>query len=60
MDDARSLGEQAVAALRRTVAAGLRDFAFMRRNPDLDPLRARPDVQELMMDFEFPEEPFAK
>jgi serine/threonine-protein kinase len=60
MDDARSLGEQAVDALRRAVAAGLQDFAFMRRDPDLDPLRSRPDFQALMMDLEFPEEPFAK
>jgi eukaryotic-like serine/threonine-protein kinase len=58
--DAGSLGEQAVDALRRAVAAGLRDFAFMRRDPDLDPLRSRPDFQVLMMDLEFPEEPFAR
>jgi serine/threonine-protein kinase len=58
--DAGSLGEQAVDALRRAVPAGLRDFAFMRRDPDLDPLRSRPDFQALMMDLEFPDEPFAK
>ncbi len=58
--DSGSLGEQAVDALRRAVTAGLRDFAFMRRDPDLDPLRPRPDFQSLMMDLEFPEEPFAK
>ncbi len=57
--DAGSLGEQAVYALRRAVAAGSRDIAFMRRDPDLDPLRSRPDFQALMMDLEFPEEPFA-
>ena len=32
----------------------------MRRDTDLDPLRSRPDFQVLMMDLEFPEEPFAK
>jgi serine/threonine-protein kinase len=59
-DDVRSLGGQAVDALRRAVAAGLQDLAFMRRDSDLDPLRSRPDFQLLMMDLAFPEEPFAK
>ncbi len=58
-DDARSLGEQAVDALRRAVAAGLEDLAFMRRDTDLDPLRSRPDFQLLMMDLSFPDQPFA-
>jgi eukaryotic-like serine/threonine-protein kinase len=58
--DAGSLGQQAVDALRRAIAAGLQDYAFMRRDPDLDPLRSRPDFRALMMDLEFPEEPFAK
>jgi len=43
----------------RAVAAGLQDAAFMRRDADLDPLRARPDFQMLMMDLAFPDEPFA-
>ena len=55
-----SLGEQAVDALRRAVAAGLRDLAFMRRDPDLDPLRSRPDFQVLIMDLAFPDDPFAR
>jgi len=55
-----SLGEQAVLTLRRAIAAGLRDFAFMRRDTDLDPLRSRPDFQMLMMDLAFPEQPFAQ
>jgi serine/threonine-protein kinase len=58
--DAGSLGGQSVEALRRAVAAGLGDIAFMRRDPDLDPLRSRPDFQLLMMDLEFPEEPVAR
>jgi tetratricopeptide (TPR) repeat protein len=58
--DAGSLGEQAVATLRRAVAAGLGDIAFMRRDPDLDPLRSRADFQLLMMDLAFPDEPFAR
>jgi hypothetical protein len=30
----------------------------MNRDPDLDPLRARPDFQALIMDLEFPPDPF--
>ena len=55
-----SLGEQAVETLRRAVAAGLQDVAFMRRDTDLDPLRSRPDFQMFMMDLAFPDEPFAR
>jgi serine/threonine-protein kinase len=58
--DVSSLGEQAVLALRRAVAAGLRDLTFMRKDADLDPLRSRPDFQVLLLDLAFPEEPFAK
>jgi hypothetical protein len=32
----------------------------MNRDPDLDPLRARPDFQVLMADFSFPSDPFSK
>ncbi len=58
--EARSLGEQAVETLRRAVAAGLQDVAYMRRDTDLDPLRSRPEFQLLLMDLAFPEEPFAQ
>jgi eukaryotic-like serine/threonine-protein kinase len=58
--DVRRLGEQAVATLRRAVAAGLEDVAFMRKDADLDPLRSRPDFQILLMDLAFPDRPFAK
>jgi serine/threonine-protein kinase len=58
--EAGSLGEQAVDALRRAVDAGLQDLAFMRKDPDLDPLRSRPDFRMLMMDLAFPENPFAE
>ncbi len=55
-----SLGEQAVEALRRAVAAGLHDLAFMRRDPDLDALRSRSDFQLLLLDLAFPDDPFAR
>ena len=60
LDEAHSLGTEAVQALHRAVAAGLRDFAFMRRDVDLDPLRLRSDFQMLIMDLAFPIEPFAQ
>jgi serine/threonine-protein kinase len=56
--DADRLGESAVETLRRAIAAGLEDVAFMRRDTDLDPLRSRPDFQLLLMDLAFPVEPF--
>ena len=45
--------------LRRAIAAGYRPVDWMRRDPDLAPLRSRPDFQLLMMDLSFPAEPFA-
>jgi tetratricopeptide (TPR) repeat protein len=50
---------RAMEMLRRAVAAGYRDVAWMRRDPDLDPLHSRFDFQLLMMDLAFPAEPFA-
>jgi hypothetical protein len=32
----------------------------MKRDPDLDPLRVRPDFQALMADLAFPSDPFSK
>jgi serine/threonine-protein kinase len=50
---------RAMEMLRRAVAAGYRDVAWMRRDPDLDPLRARADFQVLLLDVAFPADPFA-
>ena len=58
--EAGALGGQAIDALRRAVAAGLGDLAFMRKDPDLDALRSRPDFRMLMMDLAFPDEPFVR
>jgi hypothetical protein len=48
----------AIDVLRRAVAAGFRDFAHMRVDADLDPLRGRGDFQLLLMDLMFPINPF--
>ena len=52
--------ERAIAALRRAMAAGLRDVASLRLDTDLDPIRSRPDFQLLTMDLAFPADPFAR
>ena len=51
--------DTAMGVLRRAVAAGYRNVTWMQRDPDLDPLRARPDFQVLMVDLAFPSEPFS-
>jgi serine/threonine-protein kinase len=59
-DEVASLAQQAVLTLRRAVAAGFHDLAFMRKDTDLDPLRPRPDFQMLLLDLAFPEMPVAR
>jgi serine/threonine protein kinase/tetratricopeptide (TPR) repeat protein len=51
--------DRAMDLLRRAVAAGYRSFGGWRRDPDLDPLRWRPDFQLLQMDVAFPADAFA-
>ena len=52
--------DKAMVVLHRAVAAGYRNDNWMRRDPDLDPLRARPDFQALIMDLAMPVDPFAR
>jgi serine/threonine-protein kinase len=47
-------------ALRRAIAAGYRDVHWMRRDPDLNPLRALPEFQALLLDLTFPNDPFVR
>jgi serine/threonine-protein kinase len=58
--DGRAEADRAMQWLHRAVARGYRNVALMRRDLDLDPLRSRPDFQLLMMDLEFPDDPFAR
>jgi serine/threonine-protein kinase len=51
--------DRAMNALHRAAAAGFRSVAWLRRDPDLDPLRSRLDFQLLMMDLAMPDDPFA-
>jgi serine/threonine-protein kinase len=50
--------DRAMDTLRKSIIAGYRKVQWMRRDPDLTPLRARRDFQLLMMDLSFPVEPF--
>jgi hypothetical protein len=59
-DSASEHLEAAMSLLRRAIAGGFRDLAYIRDDRALDPLRSRPDFQLLMMDLAFPAQPLAK
>jgi tetratricopeptide (TPR) repeat protein/tRNA A-37 threonylcarbamoyl transferase component Bud32 len=50
--DATAAADKAMAALRDAVAAGYRDVASMKSDPDLAVLRPRADFQQLMKELE--------
>jgi tetratricopeptide (TPR) repeat protein len=50
--------KRALDTLHRTIAAGYRPVDWIKRDPDLAPLRSRLDFQLLLMDLSFPAEPF--
>ncbi len=58
--DGQATASEAITTLHRAVAAGWRDAAWMRSDPDLDPIRSRPDFQALFLDVAFPIDPFAQ
>jgi hypothetical protein len=45
-----ALADRAMEALRRSLAAGMRNFALIDRDHDLDPLRGRPDFRALVLE----------
>ena len=51
--------DRAMALLRRAADGGYCNVSWMSRDPDLGPLRGRPDFQAMMADLVFPDEPFA-
>jgi serine/threonine-protein kinase len=55
----RKFADRAMEALRRAAAAGFKPVHLLERNPDLDPLRDRPDFRLLMLELAFPTDPFA-
>jgi tetratricopeptide (TPR) repeat protein len=59
-DEAESEAVRAVAGVRRAIEAGYANVAWIRTgDPDLQPIRSRPDFRELMMDLAMPSRPFA-
>jgi len=58
----KKYADEAIAALRTAVAAGWSNAAHTSRDPDLAPLRDRPDYRALLaelFDRAFPADPFA-
>jgi hypothetical protein len=51
---------RAIAALRRACEDGHRDLPQILHDPVLNPLRSRPDFQELVLDLSFPADPFQR
>ena len=49
-----------MAGIRRAIEAGYANFVWIRTgDPDLKPIRSRPDFQAVIMDMALPVEPFA-
>ncbi len=57
--EGRVEADAAMVALRRAVDGGWQDVSGARHDSDLDPIRSRPDFRLLMLDLEFPTDPFA-
>ncbi len=58
--EGRTAADDAMATLRQAAAAGWRDVAAMDANPDLGPIRSRPDYKMLRLDMAVPADPFAR
>jgi serine/threonine protein kinase len=49
---AQSYADRAIGALRQALGQGYADLAHLKKDPDLDPLRSRPDFQQLVTELE--------
>jgi hypothetical protein len=56
---ARGDADRAIEVLKRAFAAGHRDLSRFRDDLDLTLLHARPDFRLLLLDADFPDDPFA-
>ncbi len=56
--DSAAEADLAMRDLRRAVAAGFTDVAYLRADPLLQPIRARADFERLLLDLGFPADPF--
>lgn len=48
----RRYADQAMEALSKAVHEGWQDVSWMKKDPDLDALRGRPDFRKLLADLE--------
>jgi serine/threonine-protein kinase len=51
--------DQALATLHRAIEMGFAEFNDLKNDPDFDSIRWRPDFQALLLDLDFPANPFA-
>jgi serine/threonine protein kinase/tetratricopeptide (TPR) repeat protein len=51
-EQARAYADRAMHFLREAIAHGFKDVGHMKKDTDLDPLRSRPDFQQLLRDLE--------
>jgi eukaryotic-like serine/threonine-protein kinase len=56
----RVYGDRAIDALRRAIRGGFLNREIFQEDTDLDPIRERSDFQVLLMDMDFPVDPFAR
>jgi hypothetical protein len=59
-DQAPSEVAAALDLLQKAIGLGYRNAGRYRTEDALDPLRTRPEFQVLMLDLDFPAEPFAR
>lgn len=57
-DERSLLASRAMRALREAVSKGYRALDVLRSDPCLDPLRSLPEFQTLLLDLQFPDNPF--
>jgi serine/threonine-protein kinase len=55
--EGRAEAERAMTWLQKAFSGGYGNVSWIRIDPDLDPLRSRPDFQLLMMELAFPDDP---
>jgi serine/threonine-protein kinase len=58
--EGRAAADAAMASLRQAAALGWRDAPALATDPDLAPIRSRPDFQMLKLDVAFPADAFAR
>ena len=58
--DGQAEAAKAIESLRWAIAAGWNRPAQLKSDPDLDPVRSRPDFQLLLLDLAVPNDPFAR